>query len=68
MKVKHFCSSVTDSISRGSLFSASQTRDSRKQHYPFVFDSLAARKQSAAYVGGTKVLDCLFISYMLFKL
>ena len=41
------------------LFS-SQDRDRNRQHYPFVFDCLATRKQAAAYVGGSKVflLNC----------
>eukprot|EP00794_Sanderia_malayensis_P000549 gene549-1206_t len=33
-----------------------QSRESKAAYYPYVFDALAARKQSSAYVGGAKIL------------
>eukprot|EP00795_Rhopilema_esculentum_P017649 gene17649-9293_t len=48
--------SLAEDISTTPLFSTSINRDTPKQHYPFVFDSLADRKQSSAYVGGSKIL------------
>ena len=61
-----FCISFSDfeDPSAKPLFS-SQDRDRNRQHYPFVFDSLATRKQAAAYVGGSKVF---LINYSCFHI
>ena len=62
MLLIHFSSTAHD-ISRVPLFSSAHNRESHKQHYPFVFDSLAARKQATAYIGGTKVPKYIYLLY-----
>ena len=48
--------SIAQEASRAPLFSSTQGRESQRQRYPFVFDSFATRKQSSAYIGGSKVI------------